>query len=97
MDGRKKNTAPVVSRRGTDNRARDALKSTSILPQTPRKCKTQFSQTDLTTELADLRRRYNTAIVTRRWGDAAALQRAYHDAERRRRAELLRQAEVRCG
>ena len=94
MDGRKKNTAPVVSRRGTDNRARDALKSTSILPQTPRKCKTQFSQTDLTTELADLRRRYNAAVVAERWQDAKQLQRAYQEAERRRRAELLRQAEV---
>lgn len=46
-----------------------------------------------TTELGGLRRRYNAAIVAENWQEAAALQRAYRQAEKQRRRELLDQAQ----
>ena len=93
---RQKNTATrAANSRGGNDRARGALNVNYMILQTPQKGKTHFRQT--TTELGRLRREYQAAILGERWADAAQLQRQYHDAERRRRAELLRQAEVRCG
>ena len=45
--------------------------------------------------LSDLRRQYNQAVLAKDWAAAERLQRAYHAAERERRAELLRQARQR--
>ena len=45
--------------------------------------------------LADLRRQYNQAVLAKDWAAAERLQRAYHQAERERRAELLQQAVAR--
>ena len=92
MTNLKRTTGSVGDRSGGENQARDALKFASIVHQkrSPRKC--QFPPNDLTTELADLRRRYNAAVVAERWQDAKQLQRAYQEAERRRRLELLEQA-----
>ena len=88
---RQKNTATrAANSRGGNDKARQARMSVPIIAQTPRKCNPQFANT--TNELADLRRRYNGAVAAECWQDAAQLQRQYHAAERRRRAELLRQA-----
>ena len=92
---RQKNTAPQAANSGGGkDRGRVPNVYSHMVAQTPRKSNHQFATT---TELADLRRRYNGAVAAERWQDAAQLQRQYYDAERRRRAELLRQAEVRCG
>jgi len=93
MTGTKK-TRPVTSRAGgaTINCGQQLL-STPILH---RNCP-KVNRLTTTTELARLRAAYNGAILAKRWADAEQLQRQYHAAERRRRAELLRQAEVRCG
>ena len=45
--------------------------------------------------LAQLRRQYNQAVLAEDWAAAERLQRAYHQAERERRAELLQQAVAR--
>ena len=88
---RQKNTATrAANSRGGNDKARRARMSVPIIAQTPRKCK-QFANVT-TNELADLRQRYNAAVLGKRWAEAAQLQRQYHDAERRRRGELLRQA-----
>jgi len=90
---RQKNTATrAANSRGGNDKARGALNVNYMIHETPPKGKTQSRQAQ--TELADLRRRYNAAILGKRWAEAARLQRAYHAAERRRRAELLRQVEV---
>jgi len=84
-----KRTAPVTSRGGgaTINCGQQLL-STPILH---RNCP-KVNRLTTTNELADLRRRYNGAVAAECWQDAAALQRAYYDAERRRRQQLLAQA-----
>lgn len=87
---KRKTTAAPGKRNGGENRARRALKFTSILPQNASPVKNQSRQT--TTELARLRREYQAAILSERWDDAKRFQRQYHDAERRRRRELLHQA-----
>ena len=89
---RQKNTATrAANSRGGNDKARGALNVNYMIHETPPKGKTQFATT---TELARLRRQYQAAILAERWDHAAELQRQYHAAERRRRAELLRQAEV---
>jgi len=90
MSGQKNTATRAANSRGGNDKARQARMSVPIIAQTPRKCNTQFANT--TNELADLRRRYNGAVAAEHWQDAAALQRAYYDAERRRRQQLLAQA-----
>jgi len=93
---RQKNTAPrAANSRGGNDKARGALNVNYMIHEKLSPRKTQFAGT--TNELAELRQRYNAAVLGKRWQDAAALQRRYHQAERRRRAELLAQAEVRRG
>jgi len=97
MSGQKNTaTRAANSRGGNQNAARRAQNvcNHSILA-TPQKSNHQFA--NVTNELADLRQRYNGAVLSKRWQDAEQLQRQYHAAERRRRAELLAQAEVRRG
>jgi len=96
---RQKNTAPRAanSRGGNQNAARRAQNVCSYsIAQARSPHNHQFANVT-TNELAELRQRYNAAVLGKRWQDAAQLQRQYHAAERRRRAELLAQAEVRRG
>jgi len=92
MSGRKNTALAANECGGRTDTARRARMSTHIIARSRASHKTESRQT--TTELARLRREYQAAVLSERWDHAAELQAAYHEAERRRRAELLRQAEV---
>ena len=89
MGTRQRKSPPVLDTpAGGATSQRRGLVVSNIVPQTPHAVKRQ----SLTGNLADLRRQYNQAILAKDWAAAERLQRAYHQAERERRAELLRQA-----
>jgi len=93
VSGRNRTTARAATRAASERHiARRASYAIYHDSQTARKVKSQSPTS--TQELADLRARFEAAVLNECWADAARLQAAYHVAERRRRRELLHQAEV---
>ena len=92
MGTRQRKSPPVLDTpAGGATSQRRGLVVSNIVPQTPHAVKRQ----SLTGNLADLRKAYQTAILGKRWAEAARLQRRYHQVERQRRRELLQQAAAR--